>query len=252
MIYNLFEGEKITIKPLSWINKYYYDVVPHYKDRLFHCYTMDKYLLPFYNNMKIYCGKLVTISKIIYDNRRSVVTFNIEEDNGKNLWDELMIDFSQSYIDKYLVDFCNNRCINNSCSSCPLNYKVGDSFYIGEKVIVKPFLWLRCLYKQLDFYDFLKGPALDSVKKNFYLVNDEMKSYCGKLVTISNIYYNRIKIEEDNGKNIWDDLMFDKININIENKLKEFCNKNNCSSCDNNCPIFQCRVHLKFNPSENP
>ena len=46
--------------------------------------------------------------------------------------------------------------------------------------------------------------------------------------------------------------MFDKINLNIENKLKDFCNRNNCSYCDNNCPIFQCRAHLKSCTSENP
>lgn len=241
MLFDLKIGNKVIIKPLNWIKKYYYNITPNYNNRLFGFYY-DKNLLPFYNRMKLYCGKQVTIS-YIFSNKYKDITFlrfKIEEDNGKDIWDEMMIETSDQYIDDYLIKFCNNRCVKDNCSTCPLNCKVGEEFYVGEKVLVKSKKFLF-MFRNIEFYDYgntITKKILDSINKNnFCLPNSSMNAFCNKIVTISSIDNNKYKIEEDNGKNTWSSLMFDKINLKIRQELFTNCNTI-CSYCDKTCPLY--------------
>lgn len=251
MIYNLFEGEKITIKPLSWIRKYYYNITPNYNDRLFGLYC-DTHLLPFYNRMKLYCGKQVTIANIITTSFKDIrfIQFTIEEDNEKDLWDEMMIEISDQYIDDYLIKFCNSRCIRTNCTDCRLNCKVGEEVYIGEKVLIKSKKWLS-MFRHIESCDYRNGiinkKISESIHKgNFCLANNSMNAFCNKIVTISNIDNNKYKIEEDNGKNTWSSLMFDKINLRIRQELFTNCNTI-CSYCEKTCPLYFLAKSFYFN-----
>lgn len=122
-IYNIEDyrpGDKVIILPIAVINlifklgndgNYYLNVVINLSN------TEINTKILFTKNMLYYCGKEVTISKIIKDKfkQEDDVIF-IEEDGGKNKWSSLM--FKRLYEKTAIIRYCN-QCIRRCDNTCP-------------------------------------------------------------------------------------------------------------------------------------
>lgn len=250
MILNI--GDRVKIHSLEWFEKNFLREGSNFistsdRDRILN------------RNMQLFCGKYVTIKHVVnIDSLSEIVFYRIYEDGCLSLWEgEYFEDYDEnenykSCIVKFCNDFCIHRDARSRCLECPLNnYKCSklfkEEFILNKGDIVK--------VKFLGWWYNLKK-ADNSSNNGRDVFSPEMQKFCGKYVTISEVFayetgiYYKIDSLPDS---MWSTEYFEYTSIlySVVRSIFRYCDNlcilGNGGSCNNpECPFYDIRMLFRF------